>query len=100
MAEPTIEVLLDVMHDQLALLRDKAIAINLVSADLLRRGYYVYRQEMPDELYHLQCVELDLRRGQAGLGLLELQKESGRVVPRQNLAGFDLIADRDIDRCH
>jgi hypothetical protein len=59
MAEPTIETLLDLMHDELARLRDKAIAINLVCADLLRRGYYVYRQEMPDELYHLLAIKDD-----------------------------------------
>jgi hypothetical protein len=59
MAEPTIETLLDVMHNELARLREKAIAINLVSADLLRRGYYVYRQEMPDELYHLLAIRDD-----------------------------------------
>jgi hypothetical protein len=59
MAEPTIETLLDVIHDELARLREKAIAINLVSADLLRRGYYVYRQEMPDELYHLLAIKDD-----------------------------------------
>jgi len=58
-AEPTIETLLDVLHDELARLREKAIAINLVSADLLRRGYYVYRQEMPDELYHLLTIKDD-----------------------------------------
>jgi hypothetical protein len=59
MTEPTIETLLDVMHDELARLRNKAIAINLVSADLLRQGYYVYRQEMPDELYHLLAIKDD-----------------------------------------
>jgi len=59
MAEPTIEMLLDVMHDELARLREKAIAINLVSADLLSRGYSVYRQEMPDELYHLLAIKDD-----------------------------------------
>jgi hypothetical protein len=47
------------MHAELVRLREKAIAINLVSADLLRRGYYVYRQEMPDELYHLLAVKDD-----------------------------------------
>lgn len=59
MAEPTIETLLDVMEDELTRLRDKAIAINLVSADLLKQGYYVYRQEMPDELYHLLAIKDD-----------------------------------------
>jgi hypothetical protein len=56
MGEPTIETLIEVMRDELAQLRAKAIAINLVSADLLKRGYYVYRQEMPDEMHHLLAI--------------------------------------------
>lgn len=59
MAEPTIETLLKVLHDEMARLREKAIAINLVAADLLKRGYYVYRQEMPDELHHLLALKDD-----------------------------------------
>jgi hypothetical protein len=59
MAEPTIETLLRVLRDEMTHLRAKAIAINLVSADLLKRGYYVYRQEMPDELYHLLAIKDD-----------------------------------------
>jgi hypothetical protein len=59
MAEPTIETLLGAMHDELVRLREKAIAINLVAADLLGRGYYVYRQEMPDELHHLLACRDD-----------------------------------------
>jgi hypothetical protein len=56
MGEPTIETLMEVMRDELAQLRAKAIAINLVAADLLKRGYYVYRQEMPDEMHHLLAI--------------------------------------------
>jgi hypothetical protein len=59
MTEPTIEALLDALHDEMARYRAKAIAINLVSADLLKRGYYVYRQEMPDELHHLLAIKDD-----------------------------------------
>jgi hypothetical protein len=59
MAEPTIDTLLGVMRDELTRVRDKAIAINLVAIDLLKRGYYVYRQEMPDELYHLLAIKDD-----------------------------------------
>ena len=33
-------------------MRAKAIAINFVAADLLKRGHYVYCQEMPDEMHH------------------------------------------------
>jgi hypothetical protein len=56
MGEPTIETLMEVMRDELAHLRAKAIGINLVAADLLKRGYYVYRQEMPDEMHHLLAI--------------------------------------------
>ncbi len=59
MAEPTVETLLNALHDEMAHLRAKAIAINLVAADLLKRGFYVYRQEMPDELYHLLAIKDD-----------------------------------------
>ena len=56
MDEPTIETLMEMMRDELAQLRAKAIAINLVAADLLKQGYYVYRQEMPDEMHHLLAI--------------------------------------------
>lgn len=59
MNEPTLETMMDAMRDELVRMRTRAIAINLVSADLLKRGYYVYRQEMPDEMHHLLAIRDD-----------------------------------------
>jgi hypothetical protein len=38
MNEPTLETMMDAMRDELVRMRTRAIAINLVSADLLKRG--------------------------------------------------------------
>jgi hypothetical protein len=44
--------------------------------------------------------KLSLGGLEVGLGLLELKLEIDRVDSRQYLAGFDLIADLNLDRCH
>lgn len=59
MSETPLETMLDSLRGELARTRARAIAINLVAADLLRRGYYVYRQEMSDELHHLLAIRDD-----------------------------------------